>query len=225
MANLLFIDDDTEISTINGKYFTKQGHIVKTAADAKSGIRLLKDFRPDCIILDVMMPEQNGFETCQIIRTHSSCPIIFLSGCTSEDDKINGLMLGANDYMVKPYSFRELSARIQVQLRTNMGVANKSVLSYPPLTLDFVAHKAFHNKEEIPLSKREYELLYLLVSQPNQAITFEEIGTAMWKYYSEADRRTIMVTASRLRKKIEDYPGLTNMIETVWSKGYKFIAK
>jgi DNA-binding response OmpR family regulator len=225
MANLLFIDDDTDISAINAKFFSKEGHTVKIASTAKKGIALLKTFLPDCIILDVMMPEQNGFDTCREIRTFSTAPIIFLSGCTTEDDRIKGLMIGADDYIIKPYSFRELSARIQVQLRRHIGNSNPSFLSYPPLSLDLRLHKAFYNKEEIQLSNREYELLYLLVSHPNQTVTFKEIGVSMWENYLETDRRTIMVTASRLRKKLEGYPNLVNIIETVWSKGYKFIAK
>lgn len=226
MANLLFIDDDTDISTINAKYFTKLGHTVKTAPDTGSGIKLIKSFSPDCIILDVMMPNQNGFEACKLIKNICMAPIIFLSGCSSEEYKVNGLMLGADDYIVKPYSFKELSARIQVQLRRHMTTAShSSLLCYPPLSLDFILHKAYYNKEEIHLSNREYELLYLLMSHPNELVTFEEIGNSMWEYYSDIDRRTIMVTASRLRKKVSDYSGLENVIETVWSKGYKFIAK
>lgn len=225
MANLLFIDDDPEISAINKKYFTKQGHTVKIGSNGVECLQLLKKYTPDCILLDIMMPEMDGFTTCEEIKSISSAPIIFLSGRTSEEDKIKGLMLGADDYVVKPYSFKELSARIQVQLRRNRNIVNTTILAYPPLTLDVIAHKAFHNDAEIYLSKREYELLYHLVSHPNQTITFEEIGKVMWEHYSETDRRTIMVTASRLRKKFEDYPGLTNIIETVWSKGYKFIAK
>lgn len=225
MSNLLFIDDDLEILAINAKFFTKEGYNVTTASTVKDGIRLLKNINPDCIILDIMMPEQNGFTACRMIRDFSLAPIIFLSGCTSEDDKVNGLLLGADDYMIKPYSFRELAARIQVQLRRHKAIACNNILSSPPLTLNLVLHKAYYNNEEIPLSNREYQLLYLLISNPNQPVTFKEIGKYMWKYYSEEDRRTIMVTASRLRKKLESYTGPMNMIETVWSKGYKFNKK
>ena len=136
-------------------------------------------------------------------------------------------MLGADDYVVKPYSLRELSARIQVQIRRhNESASNsKTILSYPPLKLDLAKHKAFYNDQEILLSNREYELLYLLVSNPNQVMTFEDIGNSIFECYTESDRRTIMVTASRLRKKFESYVGLSDIIETVWSKGYLFRIK
>ena len=227
MAKLLLIDDDTEVLSINKKYFMKEHYEVKTADSAEKGLKLLSTFEADCILLDIMMPGMDGFEACKRIRKISKAPISILSGKTSEDDKINGLLLGADDYMIKPYSLRELSARIQVQIRRHAAseVASATVLSFPPLKIDIAMHKAYYDTEEILLSNREYELLYLLASRPNTPVTFEEIGVAVFGSYVESDRRTIMVTASRLRKKLESYTGLSNYIETVWSKGYLFRVK
>lgn len=227
MAKLLLIDDDTEVLSVNKKYFMKEHYEVKTADSAEKGLKLLSTFEADCILLDIMMPGMDGFEACKRIRKISKAPIIILSGKTSEDDKINGLLLGADDYMIKPYSLRELSARIQVQIRRHAASegASATVLSFPPLKIDIAMHKAYYDTEEILLSNREYELLYLLASRPNTPLTFEEIGVAVFGSYVESDRRTIMVTASRLRKKLENYTGLSNFIETVWSKGYLFRVK
>lgn len=223
MSKLLLIDDDTEVLAVNKRYFLKEGYEVKAVINAMNGIQMLKEFKADCILLDVMLPGINGFDACKQIRTITNAPIIFLTGRTSEDDKINGLLLGADDYVIKPYSLRELSARIQVQIRRHAGnTSTSTTISYPPLLLNLGTHKAFYNEEEIPLSNREYELLYHLVSHPNETITFEEIGEAIWGTYTDNDRRTIMVTASRLRKKFESFIGLSEIIETVWSKGYKF---
>lgn len=226
MSKLLLIDDDTEVLAVNTKYFFKEGYDVKVATNAATGLKVLEDYQADCIILDVMMPGMDGLMACKKIKKLTKTPVIFLTGRSSEDDKINGLLLGADDYMIKPYSLRELSARIQVQIRRSLGsISNATTISYPPLLLNLAKHKAFYNNEEILLSNREYELLYLLVSKPNDTITFEDIGSSMWGTYSDTDRRTIMVIASRLRKKLEEYVGLSELVETVWSKGYKFIVK
>jgi DNA-binding response OmpR family regulator len=172
-----------------------------------------------------MMPGLNGFELCKRIRSFTEAPIIFLSGRTSENDKIIGLNLGGDDYLVKPFSFRELSARIKVQLRRYNSLTNSNQIRYPPLTLDLKQHKAFHNKEDLQLSNREYDLLLLLVTNSNQIVTFETISYHIWGTYSEKDQKTIMVIASRLRKKLASYNELANTIESVWSKGYTFHRK
>ena len=228
MPTLLLIDDDKEVLTINTKYFKQLHYEVKAVTNARSALTLLKSFSPDCIVMDVMMPGMDGFKACTKIKEICQAPIIFLTGKDTEDDKIQGLLLGADDYMVKPYSLRELEVRIQVLIRRyqNISVTDKaSILEYPPLRLDLTKHKAYYQDDEIALSNKEYDLLHLLAASPNQVFTFEEIGNAIWNSYLESDRRTIMVTASRLRKKLDDYPGLSRFIETVWSKGYKFVTK
>lgn len=226
MSKLLLIDDDIEILSINKKYFTKEGYEVRTATNAVTAVNALKNFAADCILLDVMMPGIDGFKACRKIKTLTKAPVIFLTGRSLEDDRVKGLLLGADDYIIKPYSLKELSARIQVQIRRSYGsVLSNAAISYPPLLIDLVKHKVFYDKEEILLSNREYELLYLLASKPNETVTFENIGFSMWGTYSDDDRRTIMVTASRLRKKLEEYTGLIELVETVWSRGYRFVTK
>lgn len=228
MAKLLLIDDDTEVLDINCKYLSGEGFLVRTAADPLQGIEYARKMKPDCILLDVMMPQMNGFEVCAKIRDFSSAPIIFLTGKDSEDDKINGLVTGADDYIVKPYSLRELKARIDVILRRSRKTAPKqdsNLLTFRELTVDKLAHKAFYKGEDLQLANREYEVLLYLVGHPNQEVTFEELGTALFGTYQKSDRRSVMVNVSRLRKKMAIDFELENMLETVWSKGYKFIAK
>jgi len=232
MYKILLIDDDAEVLDINKKYLMKEGYQVAASTSAKKAIPVLKKQPCDCIVLDVMMPEMSGFDACAKIREFTDTPIIFLTGKSAEDDRINGLMLGADDYIVKPYSLKELSLRIQalmrrrnVAIKSGKSNASSTTLSFPPLQIDTVEHKVFCNEEEVALSNREFSLLHLLVSNPEQTITFEEIGTKIWGTYTEADRRSIMVNTSRLRKKLEAYPELDGMIETVWSEGYKFIPK
>lgn len=228
-AKLLFVDDDKSFLQFNKKYFLEEGYEVKAVTTGRNALKILKQFDADCIILDIRMPEMDGFTTCTELRKLTTAPIIFLTSCSDEDDMIKGLTTGADDYMVKPYSFRELSARIQVQLRRSKIAAvtkpNNTRIEYPPLSIDLVSHTAYYNDEEIPLSNREYELLYLLVSKPNVILTFEEIGETIWGGYTSSDRRTITVTASRLRKKFEAYAGLSEIIQSEWSKGYRFVPK
>lgn len=229
MADILLIDDDTDVLEINRKFLTGEGFTVHIADTPQKGITLAKKANPDCIVLDVMMPEMDGFEVCETIRTFSSAPIIFLTGKSSEDDKINGLLTGGDDYLVKPYGLRELSARIRALLRRASlqpaQPANANVLTFGDLTIDKVSHKATYKGEDLALANREYEVLLYLATHPNQDVTFEELGTALFGVYSEVDRRSVMVNVSRLRKKMTIDYALENMIETVWSKGYRFISK
>lgn len=229
MADLLLIDDDIDVLEINRKYLTGEGFTVHTADTPEKGISLAKKLNPSCIVLDVMMPGMDGFEVCRQIRTFSAAPIIFLTGKSSEDDKITGLFTGADDYLVKPYGLRELTARIQALLRRASmqaaPVADTNVLTFRDLTIDKLAHKAIYKGEDLCLANREYEVLLYLATHPNQDVTFEELGTALFGVYSEEDRRSVMVNVSRLRKKMTIDYTLENMIETVWSKGYRFISK
>ncbi len=229
MADLLLIDDDIDVLEINRKYLTGEGFTVHTAGTPEKGISLAKKLNPSCIVLDVMMPGMDGFEVCRQIRTFSAAPIIFLTGKSSEDDKITGLFTGADDYLVKPYGLRELTARIQALLRRASmqaaPVADTNVLTFRDLTIDKLAHKAIYKGEDLCLANREYEVLLYLATHPNQDVTFEELGTALFGVYSEEDRRSVMVNVSRLRKKMTIDYTLENMIETVWSKGYRFISK
>lgn len=228
MATLLLIDDDIEVLKLNQKYLTQEGFTVYISSDPKKGIAGAKKVNPDCILLDIMMPDMDGFQVCQELRKFTSAPIIFLTGKDTEDDKINGLMTGADDYIVKPYSIREVKARIDVLLRRfvrEVPAETANVLTFQNLSIDKLSHKAMYKGEDLGLANREYEVLLYMATNPNREITFEELGTALFGSYQESDRRSVMVNVSRLRKKFEGIYELENMIETVWSKGYKFITK
>lgn len=224
MSKLLLIDDDKEVLEVNKKFFEQDGYEVKVCESADKAFEVLGSYKPDCILLDVMMPGTNGFDAFDRIKKLSGgAPVIFLTGRISEDDKVDGLMLGADDYIEKPYSLKELNARVKVQLRKREAVApkaNDNIIDARPIKIDVLSHKAFYKDEEIPLSNREYDLLVLLARNINKVVTFETIGKSFFGVYSDADRRTIMVTASRMRKKIEDYTGIDNLIETAYAKGY-----
>lgn len=174
-----------------------------------------------------MLPEMDGYEVCRRIRCFSAVPILFLTGRGTEDDKIDGLTSGGDDYIVKPYSLRELKARIDVILRrmNQLHAASEShILTFGSLSIDKVAHKAFFQGTDLNLANREYEVLLYLAEHPDREVTFEELGTALFGSYQENDRRSVMVNVSRLRKRFEGNYELENRIETVWSRGYRFYA-
>ncbi|MBP3198382.1 MAG: response regulator transcription factor [Butyrivibrio sp.] len=227
MTRILMIDDDTEVLEINKKFFEENNCIVEISDKAKDGIKLVKSFRPDCILLDVMMPGIDGLTLCREIRTITNVPILFLSGKVSESDKIEGFNAGGDDYIEKPYSLREVYARIQVHVKrhsaSKTNKSSKMTIDLNPFTINLESHKLFYNDDEIIISNKEYDLMLFLAQNPNKLITFEEIGMKLWGSYIETDRRNVMVNVSRLRKKIEAQTGVDNLIETVWSKGYKLV--
>lgn len=230
MATLLFIDDDKEVLVANKKYFSEKGFNIFVASNPIDGINYAKKVHPDCILLDMMMPELSGIEVCNEIRTFSSVPIIFVTGKGDEDDKIDGLVSGADDYIVKPYSLRELEARINIHIKRTKQMkatmqSNKNVLTFKDLKIDKIEHKAYYKGEDLCLANKEYMVLLHLASHPNEEVSFSDLGLALFGVPAETDRRSVMVNVSRLRKKMAIDSELENMIETVWSKGYKFIAK
>ena len=225
MNLIFFIDDDLDVLQINKKYFTNAGYSVQVFDNVKNALNAISKNKPDCIILDVMMPEIDGFDALPKIKNLCHCPVIFLSGKDSEDDKIKGLLSGADDYMVKPYSLGELAARIQLQIRKNTAVNDDSILNFTPLNINTRKHKAYYYEEEIALSNKEYDLLLLLASKAGQSIGYEEIGNTLYNAYIDEDRRSIMVLTSRLRKKLGLYTGLENAIESLYGKGYRFTLK
>jgi DNA-binding response OmpR family regulator len=225
MDKLLMVDDDREVLAINKKYFVKKGYEVRTASNGKEGLRQLAGFGPDCVVLDVMMPGMGGMAFLEELRKTENVTVLFLTGKLDEKAKVQGLMLGADDYIAKPCSLIELEARVAANIRRHRAAAKPQLsnLSFPPLEIDIVAHQAFCDGESLGLSNREYDLLYFLATHVGELVTFEQIADQMWGYYQPEDRRVMMVSMSRLRKKMEKPIDISGMIETVWSKGYKFI--
>lgn len=146
-----------------------------------------------------------------------------MTGKTDEADRIKGLSIGADDYIVKPCSLQELSLRISINIRRQKKIENKSgVLEFTPLKIELIEHRTFYGNEEIALSNREFDVLVFLAKHKGEVVTFEQIGKEILGTYLDSDRKNVMVNVSRLRKKFEGYVGLENMIETVWGKGYRF---
>ena len=224
MHKLLIIDDDREMLDIISANFREKGYRVHTMTGGKNAVSFIRVNSPDCVILDVMMPGLDGFRVCENIRKVSSVPIIFLTARITEEDKVSGLLIGADDYIEKPFSFRELEARVQVSIRHNQA-ATPGKLLFPPLETDIEGHRVLCDGIDIRLTAQEYDILYFLVTSDKDVITYEDIGVRVWGVYHDPDRRSVMVMVSRLRKKMASNCVADSMIETVWTKGYKFIGK
>ena len=224
MYRLLLIDDDLEVLRIHDSFFTSKGYTVSLAENAEKGLAQLKKHPFDCILLDIMIPGINGFEAYPRIRAETDAPVLFLTGRLDEESAVRGLMSGADDYITKPCGLAELEARILACIRRHTKSATSAAqplrLSIPPLEIDIAAHQAYCDGESLQLTGREYDILYLLAVNKGKTVTYEQIANQMWGTFREDDRRSVMVSVSRLRKKLELHSALPEMIETVWSEGY-----
>ena len=228
MKKILIVDDEKPISDIIKFNMTKEGYDVVTAFNGREAIELFESEQPDIIILDLMLPEIDGLEVAKTIRKTSSAPIIMLSAKDNEFDKVIGLELGADDYVTKPFSNRELQARVKALLRRSVVLATDNQESDTKLQslqigdLEILpdAYVAKKYGEELELTHREFELLYHLASHIGQVITREQLLETVWGYDYFGDVRTVDVTIRRLREKIEDTPSRPEYILTRRGVGY-----
>nr|BBH93779.1 DNA-binding response regulator [Thermogemmatispora argillosa] len=230
---ILIIEDEEGIVHLLNLYLKDAGYNVIAAHDAADGLALHARERPDLVILDIMLPGLDGFEVCRRIRSWSSTPILILTARGDEDDRIRGLDLGADDYLVKPFSPRELVSRVRAILRRVNGSGGESngdqakreseVLRFPGLTIDLPARRVEVDGREIALTPTEFDLLALLARSPDRVFTREMLMNKVWGYDYLGDGHIIDVHISALRKKIETNPE-RRYIKTVWRVGYKFDA-
>ena len=227
MKKILVVDDEKPISDIIKFNMVKEGYEVVTAFDGREALEMFEAERPDILILDLMLPEMDGLEVARTIRKTSNVPIIVLSAKDSEFDKVIGLEIGADDYMTKPFSNRELQARVKAILRrTDLTIENQEAEAAPTeivigdlqiLTNAFVVKK---HGEELDLTHREFELLHHLATHIGQVMTREHLLETVWGYDYFGDVRTVDVTIRRLREKIEDIPSRPEYILTRRGVGY-----
>lgn len=223
---ILVVEDEAPIVEILKFNLTKSGYRVLTAFDGEEGYRLALSEKPDLILLDVMLPKMDGFEVCKKVREKQSTPIIMLTARDEEVDKVLGLELGADDYCTKPFSVRELMARVKANIRRTSAdaPANESgdLITFQNLTINPSRYEASKDDKVIDLTLREFELLKFLAIQPGQIFTRETLLEKVWGYEYFGDVRTVDVTVRRLREKIEDNPASPNFIMTKRGVGYYF---
>lgn len=222
-TTLLIIDDDEKLNRLLTKYLKEFGYRLFSATHPQKGLSLLKKESPDLVILDVMLPEMNGFEVCKQVRSSSSVPIIMLTARGDLMDKVVGLELGADDYLPKPFEPRELVARIQSILRRTQIQPEVSRTELGRLSVDWGRRRVWLDGAEIVLTNNEFSALALLVRHPGRVLDRDEILQELRGMESEAFNRTVDITISRLRQKLNDDPRHPEFIKTVWGAGYIFV--
>lgn len=219
---ILIIDDEPTLSMTIEAYLRQEGFQVATAGDGRSGLDLFDSFDPDLVVLDIMLPEIDGLELLRRVRQHSDVYIIMLTAKADETDKIIGLGLGADDYVTKPFSPRELVARIKAALRRFGGdISSKQELISSRLRLDADGHQAWKDENPLDLTPIEFSLLETLMRHRGRALSREQLIEHVWGFDYYGDERVVDVHIGRLRKKIEDDPADPKLIGTVWGAGYR----
>ncbi|MCG8346481.1 MAG: response regulator transcription factor [Chloroflexales bacterium] len=228
---ILVVDDEPTIVEVVELYLTREGFEVVTAADGDAALSAISQQRPDMVILDLMLPRIDGLEITRQIRAGGALPIIMLTARSDETDRVVGLELGADDYVTKPFSPRELVARVKAVLRRSQSAAAPaardtalSVIVTGPLRIDPAAHSVTLAGKSLTLTAREFDLLLFLVRHPSQVFTREQLLDQVWGYTFASDASTVTVHIRRLREKIEQNPTKPQFIQTVWGVGYKFEA-
>lgn len=221
-ANVLVVDDDPEIRDLMRDYLMAAGYAVSLAADGEAALGLLGSQAVDCVLLDVMLPGLSGFELCRRIRERWDLPVLFLSARQEDADKLRGLGLGADDYIVKSSSPAEVVARVKAVLRRYRRdqPAAPVCLELGRLTLDLTAREVRVDGEPVPFTAKEFDLLLLLAEHPRQVFTREQIVAHLWEGF--ADPQAVNGLVKRIRAKIERDPDSPAYISTVWGVGYRF---
>ena len=223
MAKLLIVDDDLDLIDMLSNYFLLKGYEIYTAYDGKEALDKMK-YTPDLVILDVNMPKLNGIDVCKRIRDFTQSPILFLTARATEEDKVNGLLVGGDDYIVKPFAIEELLARLRALLRRidiegDKNVAKQTTITYRDLTIEKENRVVRRNSEMIELTKREYELLLTLMENVNVVLARDVLLNKVWGYETEVETNVVDVYIRYLRNKI-DVPGEESYIQTVRGTGY-----
>ena len=229
---VLIVDDEKAIVDILNHNLKREGYETVQAYDGEEAIEKVKEEKPDLILLDVMLPKMDGFTVCKTIRQTSSIPIIMVTAKEDVVDKVIGLELGADDYITKPFSVREVLARVKANLRKwdEIGTNTKAIegdqqlLSFGPLTLDTYKYEAKVSGRSVELTLREFELLKFLATQQGQVFSREELLEKVWGYEYFGDVRTVDVTIRRIREKIEENPSMPEFLATKRGIGYYFNA-
>ena len=218
---ILIADDESMLTDLLSEHLQDSGYTTFIAHNSDEVIARL-NLHPDLILLDINMPGMDGLELCKVIRDHVACPILFLTARITEQDKINGLRAGGDDYITKPFSLQELTARIEAHLRRDeRNKRPPEVVTSQGLIINLSARKVFWNEQELTFSKREFDIIEFLSSNPNQVFDKERIYEAVWGYDAEGDSNVIKEHIRKIRAKLTQASG-NEYIETVWGMGYRW---
>jgi DNA-binding response OmpR family regulator len=224
VATVLVVDDEPIVREVVVRYLSREGHRTLEAADGIAARAAIERSDPDLVVLDVMLPGTDGLELCRWIRSTSERPVIMLTARGEEADRIVGLELGADDYVTKPFSPRELAARVRTVLRrTTTSAEPVERLAFGDVTLDRETRELRKGDREVRLTVKEFDLLWFLASHPRRVFSRDQLMSGVWGYASALDTGTVTVHVRRLREKIEDDPSSPRHLETVWGVGYRLV--
>ena len=225
MSTVLVVDDEPIVREVVVSYLRREGFQTLEAADGEEARRQLEQGEPGLVVLDLMLPGIDGLELCRWIRTRSDVPVIMLTARGEETDRIVGLELGADDYVTKPFSPRELAARVRAVLRRadGNGDARSRRLEFGDLTIEAATREAAKGDAPLALTAREFDLLWFLASHPRRVFSREQLMDRVWGYSSAVDTGTVTVHVRRLRAKIESDPSRPKHLQTVWGVGYRLV--
>ena len=223
MTTVLVVDDEPIVREVVVRYLQHEGYTTLEANDGERARILLEAEKPDLVVLDVMLPGVDGLELCRWIRSKSELPVILLTARGEEADRIVGLELGADDYVTKPFSPRELAARVRTVLRRSAApVEADERLTFDGLELDAATREVRKGTEELKLTAKEFDLLWFLASNPRKVFSRDQLMSRVWGYEAALDTGTVTVHVRRLREKIEERPSHPRFLQTVWGVGYRF---
>jgi len=225
MATVLVVDDEPIVREVVVRYLAREGHETLEAADGNTARGAIERAEPDLVVLDVMLPGTDGLELCRWIRARSELPVIMLTARGEEADRIVGLELGADDYVTKPFSPRELAARVRSVLRRSAPTGDTvECLTFGDIELERTTRQARKAGEEVRLTAKEFDLLWFLASHPRRVFSRDQLMASVWGYTAALDTGTVTVHVRRLREKVEDDPSEPKYLETVWGIGYRLAA-
>jgi len=224
MGTILIADDNKQISAVLAEYAKKEGFTPVLSENGKEAIEKFHETNPDIILLDVMMPLIDGFEVCREIRKTSNTPIVMITARGEDFEKIMGLDIGADDYIVKPFSPGEVMARVRAVLRriSNETTVSKQIFTYDNLRIDLNTYVVFVSEENVSLTKKEIELLWTLANNKNKVFTRDNLLNSLWGYDYFGDTRTVDSHINRMRAKLDRYAHPNWNVTTIWGVGYKF---
>jgi len=222
-GSILVVDDEPTIGEVVSRYLERAGYEARVAGDGREALRLAGDHRPDLVVLDLMLPGMDGLEVMRRLRERDAMSVILLTAKGETSDRVIGLRLGADDYVVKPFSPAELVARVDAVLRRTEGSGlSEEPIAFEGVELDPVARRVTIRGEEAPVTVREYDLLHFFMRHPGQAFSRDQLMDAVWQYTFYTDTSTVTVHVRRLREKIEEDPSNPRWLQTVWGVGYRF---
>ena len=222
--SVLVVDDEPMVREVLERYLTAEVYSVGVATDGEEALVRFEEHLPDLVLLDLMLPKLDGYEVFRRIRDHGGTPVIMLTARGDETDRIVGLDLGADDYVTKPFSPREVVARVRAVLRRTSDLPNGEPLRYGDLEIDGERREARLRGAPVRLTRKEFDLLHHLASRPGVALTRTQLLEEVWDFAWDGDSATVTVHVRRLREKIEEDPSEPTRIVTVWGVGYRFEA-